>query len=194
MWPFKKKQKIPVTFQGFRVLFPVCNEEYQKEVLEILHKQPRPSTLCGQAVPETLNGISYGTLDDLHGVDDEDKAPYAIAKILLGVTKEQVDQEDVNRVFGFLNFVQKEVERINKLFQSIKTRHSPEELQAGVESLDFGSFGVLDWYAKRQGISNQNEVRSVAWIRIFQCMKMDNEKAEYERRLHEVYNRKAHRK
>ena len=59
-----------------------------------------------------------------------------------------------------------------------------------MEKLDFGSFGVLDWYARRMGITNQNEVREVAWVRIFQCMKNDAIKNEYERRLAKQYKPK----
>lgn len=97
-------------------------------------------------------------------------------------------------VFGVINFVRSELDRINKLFASIKVAHSPEEIAAGVENLNFGTFGVIDWYAKRMGITNQDEVYSVAWIRIYTCMKNDNEKAEYEQRLNKQYVEKAKRK
>ena len=98
--------------------------------------------------------------------------------------------EDVNDVFGFVNFVANEILRINKVFSSIKVSYSPEEREAGVEELPFGSFGVLDWYAQRMHIANQNEVRDIAWVRIFQCMKNDNERNEYERRLSKIYSKK----
>ncbi|GJG39125.1 hypothetical protein PRLR5107_15400 [Prevotella lacticifex] len=94
---------------------------------------------------------------------------------------------DVNDVFGFLAFVTKELEKINKLFTSIKQTYSKEEEAAGIRELDFGSFGVLDWYARRMGIPNQNDVRDVAWVRIYQCMKNDNMQSEFERRLHKQY-------
>ena len=94
---------------------------------------------------------------------------------------------DVNDVFGFLSFVKEELERINKLFGDIKQTYSKEEEAAGVRDLDFGSFGVLDWYARRMGITNQNDVRDVAWVRIYQCMKNDNMQSEFERRLHKQY-------
>ena len=103
---------------------------------------------------------------------------------------------DVNDVFGFLSFVTKELEKINKLFSDIKQTFSKEEEAAGIKELDFGSFGVLDWYARRMGITNQNDVRDVAWVRIYQCMKNDNMQSEYERRLQKQYlnNSKARRK
>lgn len=191
MWPFKKKKKIPVTLRAFTLLWPCCTQDYQQEMVEILHKQERPETLCGIHVPENLNMISYGTLDDLHGIKaDSMESVYQVAEILLGITKEQLDQEDVNKVWGFVTFVTNEVDKINKLFEKIKPTHTSDEIRAGIEKLDFGSFGVLDWYAKRQGISNQNDVRDVAWVRIYQCMKMDNEQAAYEKRLREIISKK----
>ena len=68
-------------------------------------------------------------------------------------------------VFGFMHFCKDQLEKINKLFSSLKVNYSSEELSAGVKDLQFGPFGVLDWYARRMGITNQNEVREVAWGR-----------------------------
>ena len=72
----------------------------------------------------------------------------------------------------------------------MQPKYSSEEVAAGVHDLDFGSFGVLDWYAKRMGIANQNDVRDIAWVRIYQCMKNDHEQQLYERRLQEQYMKK----
>lgn len=93
-----------------------------------------------------------------------------------------------------MNFVKNEVNRVNSLFASIKPTHSSDEIAAGINDLNFGTFGVLDWYARRMGITNQDEVFSVPWIRIYTCMKNDNEKNEYESRLHKQYMNKARKK
>ena len=90
-------------------------------------------------------------------------------------------------VFGFLNFAKEEVKRINKLFADIAPHIPPKKLAAGIEDLNFGTFGVIDWYARRMGITNQDEVYSVAWVRIYTCMKNDNEQSEYEKRLNKQY-------
>lgn len=113
---------------------------------------------------------------------------------LMRLSQEEVYKLNVFDVFGVINFVRSELDRINKLFASIKVAHSPEEIAAGVENLNLGTFGVIDWYAKRMGITNQDDVYSVAWIRIYTCMKNDNEKAEYEQRLNKQYAEKAKRK
>ena len=98
--------------------------------------------------------------------------------------------ERADRVLWFTNFCNSEVKRINALFSSIQADYEPEEKMAGIEKLKFGSFGVLDWYSRRMGISDQNAVRDIPWIRIYQCMKNDNEQSRYERRLREVYKRR----
>lgn len=182
------------TYGEFQLLLSCCKEGHQRELIEKLREQGRPDRLCGVDVPANLNTITYGTLDDLQSAASA-KDPFGeCARILLGVDPSTLTDEDVNDVFGFANFVTHELERINKLFASIKPSYSAEEKEAGIESLNFGSFGVLDWYAKRQHIPNQNDVRDVSWVRIYQCMKNDNEQNEFERRLHKVYERKSKRK
>lgn len=181
------------SYKDFVTLFQFCNKDVQEDLLTRLRKQKKPFSLCGKEVPQNLNAISYGMLDDLRNVASTDDPVGGCANILLGIDNAQLLYQDVNDVFGFVTFVTKELEKINKLFSDIKHTYSKEEEAAGIHDLDFGSFGVLDWYARRMGISNQNDVRDVAWVRIYQCMKNDNMQSEFERRLHKQYmnNNKA---
>lgn len=188
----RKVKDMDCRYKEFLQLFPFCDKAVQNEILERLKKQPRPSALCGRVVPKDLNQLTYGTLDDLRSATSEDDPAGACAKVLLGIEPSDLLLEDVNDVFGFANFITAELTRINKVFKSIKVSYSKEEIAAGVEKLDFGSFGVLDWYARRMGITNQNEVREVAWVRIYQCLRNDAIKNEYERRLAKQYKPKKH--
>lgn len=185
-----KTDKDLCTYGKFLQFFPLCKEGKQKGLLERLRKQPRPQFLCGKQVPTDLNALSYGELDDLQSAASAENVIEETAKILLGIKGEDLLNEDVNEVFGFANFITSEITRINKIFASIKPSYSQEERAAGIESLNFGSFGVLDWYAQRMHIANQNEVRDIAWVRIYQCMKNDNDKNEFERRLYQAYSKK----
>lgn len=185
-----KKDKDKCSYGDFVLLIGFCNEDHQKELLDRLKKQECPMFLCGREVPKNLNKISYGQLDDLQTASDADDPIAETCHVLLGIDKKELMEEDVNDVFGFIMFVTRELERVNKIFSSLKPSYSQEERAAGVESLDFGSFGVLDWYAQRMHIANQNDVRDIAWVRIFQCMKNDNEKNEFERRLYQIYSKK----
>lgn len=192
----KKKNKMKLTTYGeFLVLLPLCHKDHQEELLNTLKQAKRPAYVLGKEVPATLNTITYGQLDDFSRIDHDNEDPAVkVFSILLGLEATDVYQLNVFDVFGMLNFVREELERINALFASIKVTHTAEEIAAGVEDLNFGTFGVIDWYAKRMGITNQDEVYSVAWIRIYTCMKNDNDKSEYEQRLNKQYMDKAKRR
>lgn len=189
-----KKQHIAPTYYNFLRYFELCAADTQESYLSILRQQPRPDTLCGEDVPANLNHITYGQLDDMRDLSDADTQSTdlvaAFAEILFGHPMNVYD-EDVNAVFGFVNFCVSEITRINTLFSSIQPSYSQEERAAGVESLSFGSFGILDWYARRMGLTDHNEVCSVPWVRIYQCMKNDHAQQEYERRLHSQYTKKT---
>jgi len=191
----KKKSKDSLkraySYGEFLKLFPLCSEDHQKDLLKQLEGARKPLYFAGVEVPIDLNLVSYGMLDDLSNIaqsGDLDPMAKAIAKIL-SIEPEKVYKANVFDVFGISKWIGKEIERINKLFKGISPRFSPQELAAGVKAINFGSFGVLDWYSHRQGITDQNEVREVAWIRIYTCMKNDNIKAEYEKRLNKEYSK-----
>lgn len=195
---FKKihtEQQEAPTYMQFLKQVELCSKEVQDEYYEILKHQPRPDTLCGKKVPVNLNGLTYGQLDDLRDASSQKNDIELAIALTRAVFEEELNlfDEDVNKVFGFVLFCTSELKRINELFLQLKPHYTSEEKAAGVEKLDFGSFGVLDWYAKRMGIINQNDVRSVAWVRIFQCMKNDHLQQQFERRLHDVYMRKSDR-
>ena len=188
-------QKVKFTTYGeFLVLVQCCREEHQQELAEKLKKAKRPNFICGKEVLQDLNTITYGQLDDLSRIGEKEDPAAKAFKILMDLEPIEIYQENVYDVFGFVNFVRDELTRINKLFQSVQSTHTAEEISAGVEDLNFGTFGVIDWYARRMGITNQDDVYSVAWVRIYTCMKNDNDKAEYERRLNKQYMNKQKRR
>lgn len=178
------------TYGEFLVLLPTCTEEHGKALVEKLNESRCPKYFGEVAVPQDLSTVSYGALADLSTIGEGEDAMAEAVAILTPLAKEQVYGLDVWDVFGFANMVRREVERINGIFSEVKVKYSPQELAAGVRELDFGSFGVLDWYARRMGVANQNEVRDVAWVRIYQCMRIDAETNNYERRLRKEYETK----
>lgn len=195
----QRKQQIRRTrrkysYGEFLVLLPLCCRKHQKELLDTLSQAKRPKFIGKYEVPENLNAISYGLLDDLRNASKDDDPLAKSMTLVLGMTITEVYQSNVFDVFGFMNFIKDEIVKINNLFSALKVRYNSDELAAGVKDLDFGSFGVLDWYARRMGITNQNEVRDVAWVRIYNCMKHDVEQNNYERRLHQQYQNRMKRK
>ncbi len=161
-------------------------EEPFKESLNHLSK---PAKLCGVPVPQDLGTATYGMIADLGNLDEgnEVQGIFDICRIVLGVDSESVCRESADAVLGFVNFVTGEMDKIDKLFESVSIKPTPEEERAGVHDLSFGTFGVMDWYARRMGITNQNDVRAISWMRIYRCLQMDNETALYERRLNKIY-------
>ncbi len=182
------------TYGEFLILFPCCSVSHQKELLATLNQACKPGFLAGREVPESLSMISYGKLVDLRNATGAADPAAECLRILLDLKPREIDRLNVFDVFGFMNFIKEQVTNINNLFSALKVNYSSEELSAGVKELDFGPFGVLDWYAKRMGISNQNEVRDVAWVRIYNCMKNDTEQNNYERRLRKQYQVKPSRR
>lgn len=186
----KQRTRRHITFRAYLTLFGTASEGTRQEQYEAMNSLPRPLSVCGRDVPQDLNMISYGQLDDLHDTPSGAEAIVNCCKVILGVDEAAVMKERADRVLWFVAFCNKEVERINKIFEGIRADYEPEEKLAGIDKLRFGSFGVLDWYARRMGITDQDAVRSVPWVRIYQCMKNDNEQGRYEKRLREVYRRR----
>lgn len=188
----KESIKRAYTYFEFLHLFPYCSEEVKTDLVNQLDKAQKPEEIGGTKVPDNLNEVSYGLLDDLANISSNNEGDPIVSAIclILDIEPEKVYNANVFDVFGMSKWIGEEVKKINRLFDRISPSYSPEELAAGVKSLNFGSFGVLDWYANRQRISDQNLVRDVAWVRIYTCMKNDNQKAEFNKRLNKQYHNK----
>lgn len=161
-------------------------------MLEYLNKMERPDCLFGQEVLQDFGLITFGQYSDLcdamGGKNDLTLLRNVVKAIYTDVTDEQIDEQPATDIFGFCNFAAKEVKKINDLFGDINVEHTEEERKAGIDRLQFGTFGILDWYAKRMKITDQNEVNNVKWVRIYTCMKNDSAEVAFNRRLQKVYN------
>lgn len=190
----KRKRRKILTFRQYSLLYGCASAQERLEQFQAVKHLPRPLAVCGKEVPKNLNLLTYGQLSDIRDAGDSDDTIVNCCHVVLEVSAEEVLAERAERILWLAWFCNTEITRINKLLSSVKPKFSLEERQAGVEKLNFGTFGVLDWYARRMGIADQNEVRQVPWIRIYACMKNDNALHEYNRRLREIYKRKPRRK
>lgn len=157
-------------------------------LIEQIKALPRPEKVCGVQTPADLNKITLGEYLALRSMKPENALTEA-AVILLGVSAADISAEDSAAVLGFANFVAKELERISALFDKTKVPPTEDERAAGVEKLDFGPFGVVDWFALRMGITH-DEADATPWVRVYKCLDIDAQKQRYERRLRDVINRK----
>lgn len=140
----RRERQLYLPFYRYALIFSCAGEEEREEQYSAIKNLPRPVSVCGKETPKNLNMISYGQLDDLHDNSAGLLAIVNCCKVILGVSEEDIMKESAERVLWFVYFCNKEVERINKLFEAIKPHFDSEEKQAGVDRLKFGSFGILD--------------------------------------------------
>lgn len=177
-----------MTLQEFLVLDGIVRNT--TEVQEQIKNLPKPYSVGGVKTPDSLNDITIGELMELQSAENERELILKCCTILLSLDERNALKSQANEVLGFSVWVSKELERIAKLFQSTTIPPTPEEKQAGVDSLNFGMFGILDYYALRMGITDHEEVEKVKWIRVYKCLDMDAKKARYEKRLRTIYAKK----
>jgi hypothetical protein len=172
-----------MTVNEFLILSKVAPVEEVKEQIERLRK---PYSVCKVKTPDTLNDITMGQLIALQSISDTVSLIYVPCEVLLGLGKENIHNADAEKVIGFSMWVVKEVERINSVFATTNTKPTPEEIKAGSESLNFGLFGLIDYYATRMGITNHEQVERVPWVRVYKCLDMDAKRMNYQRRLQKI--------
>lgn len=153
----------------------------------------RPASVGGVATPENLDELTIGQLMELGTLDGGNKSLYEICKIVLGLPYSKTKKARAIDVVHFCGWVWYMVERINKLFESTDVKPTQKEIQAGIDNLKFGLFGMLDWYALRMGIQDHDNVLSTPWMRIYKCLEMDSKKQQYQKRLSEVMSNEYRR-
>lgn len=157
-------------------------------------RHTRPDMVGGKQVPETLSGLTMGQLIDLSELRDEAESLYRIPEIVMGLGRAETAKARAVDVVRLVGWVTGEVEKINKLFERLpRERLTDNERKAGADKLRFGLFGMLDWYARRMGIKDHDEVLGVPWTRLYKCMEMDGLQREYERKLGEITRKEMER-
>lgn len=151
-----------------------------------LQEFSRPSFIGRHEVPEDLNHLTIGQLMRLGMVSDTDEMIYSICNIIMGLERDDISKARAVDVVRFAGWVMSEVRRINKLFESTNVRPTQQQIRAGINNLNFGLFGILDWYARRMGYQDHEKVADVPWINIYKCMDMDSKTVLYERKYQEV--------
>lgn len=155
---------------------------------EWMQTRPRPTRMFGKDVPATLDGLTYGELVELQMCGESTSgALTSLCRVILGVDNvRKILRCDAAIMAGFIFWATSEVERISRLFASVQRPPTAEEIQAGIRTLNFGAFGTADWYARRMGMRSHDEAFATSWMRIYQCLKMDNELEEYRSKLSKI--------
>lgn len=188
----ERQKRLEMPFKSFCVLLPVLTEDTQKQLARLV----APKKCAGIDCPKDLQLVTYGMLCKLQQLGngkDYVSTAMQILHTLLGIESAQAMKAPAKEVIGVVSMVAREMRRIGDLFNSIKKENTSEELQAGVDGLDFGTFGIADWYAKRMGITDHEDAYNTPWQRIYECMRIDHEQSEYEQRLRKIYENKNRR-
>ena len=188
-----RRERLYLPFVQFVALMPYMTAESIKSLVLI----PPPRKFCKRDVPDTLQLATFGMLIKLQQAPQDNdylKTCCALASTLTGIPADRVASRPAIEVLGIVNMVQGEMSRIGKLFQALNTDKTSEEMSAGIERLNFGAFGIVDWYAQRMGIVDHEEVFNTPWARIYQCMKIDHENNEFEKRYRKIIEQRSKRK
>ena len=177
-----------MTVKEFLILSDVASNA--AELLEQIGKLPKPDFVAGVRVPETLNDLTIGQLMELHSVRNVLDCIMGPCRVVLGLPIDKIEKYEAADILGSSTWVNREVERITKLFDSTSVAPTPVERRAGGDKLSFGLFGLVDYYATRMGKTAHAQVECVPWVRVYKCLDMDAEKIRYERRLREIYQNK----
>ena len=130
-----------------------------KTVADVLHWEPFleddqvaalkeitcPARVGTVEAPQDLNDITLGQLIQLEAIAAEKGVFAAIAEVLLDKDEAWAMKAPAMEMLGLRNMVVAEQDRIAALFASLTRDHTAAEIMAGIESLNFGMFGLADW-------------------------------------------------
>lgn len=158
----------------------------EDDQIAALKAVPCPARIGRKEAPQDLNDLTLEQLVRLEDIGRNRGVFAAIAEVLLGKDEAWAMKAPALPMLGLRNMVVAEQDRIAGLFSSLSREHEAAEIMAGIEQLNFGMFGLADWYARRMGITDHDEAFATPWLRIWQCRKNDLEEAEYQKRLHKA--------
>lgn len=142
-------------------------------------------------VPEeynmSLNELKFKQLNDLQSrIKTFDDLIFVSFEVIYELNKESVLQLSAFDCIRFGIFIKDELDRITNLFKAIEYKPSNEEMQAGISNLNHGFMGTIDWYARRMGYKDHDEVTELKWVRIYKCLKIDHDNNKFNRDYRKV--------
>ena len=188
--PVEIKQNVNMKLKEWLVL--AMHGRFAEEV--DVKNLTRPNMVGQNVVPEDLNGLTFGQLLALAEAQSERDIFLIPCRVLFGMKEKDILNCRAVDVVRFSSWVAREVKRIGMLFDKCHNEPRPQEVKAGIHRLNFGIFGVVDWYARRMGVTDHEDVERVPWVRVYKCMQMDAETEAFNRRLNEIYKRENERR
>lgn len=175
--------------------FLVLSRCLDEDTAAAIRNAPKPETVAGVAVPDSLNAIKVGQFVELSEMRTDYDLLYVPCKELLRMSDAEVAAAKVYEVYGFSAWCVSEVGRIAKLFEQCRIEPTAEERQAGIGRMDYGWPGLADYYARRMGIHDPDYVlKRVGILKLWLALKMDADSRMFERRLADIMNNKMKRR
>lgn len=144
-------------------------------------------------VPQDLNSLTLEGLTRLWTIKSSRDVFIAAGGALLGLSEAETLRSPLLPMLGIVNMVSRELPKIADMWDRAHGDPTADELAAGCAQLDFGIFGLADWYARRMGMTSHDEAFATPWLRVWQCAVNDERVRQYNVRLAEVqrqhYNR-----
>lgn len=172
-------------WRDFAALLPALSAE----TVEAIKSLNAPRKFCGRPCPDSLQRVNYGTLVTLQNVPTTsyyETATNLVAVLFPELKRARIDSAPAADVLGVVAMIAREMQRIGKIFSTLNDEPTPDEQRAGVEALQFGAFGIADYYAQRMGITDHETAFKTPWARIFKCLSMDKARGDYEKRLRTI--------
>jgi len=174
----------------FREWLTIATHSVMTSALDV-KRFSRPYEVAGKKTPQDLSEMTIGQMFQLSAATTGADAFLLPCTILLGLTEDETYNALAVDVVRWGGWVSAQLDKINKLFDSLQPSYTSQEIRAGVKQLKFGAFGIADWYARRMGIADHNAVFDINWMRIYKCMQIDAETAKYQKRLQDIYQREV---
>lgn len=168
---------------------PFLGKQLREDLLTI----PCPEFIGAKEAPQDLNALTLEQLIKLEQIGAQKGVFFAIGEVLLDMTDAQTLQAPAYEMVGLRNMVVAEQDRIAALFASLNREPTADEVMAGIDKLNFGLFGLADWYARRMHITDHDVAFKTPWVRIWQCRSNDQKEAEFDRKLQEIQIHKSNR-
>ena len=134
------------------------------------------------------------TLDEYFGLMNAAKGgDAAIIEYIFKDNKKSLKKLDCYNYFAYIRAVNEQVKEVAEQFQSIKQPPlSAEAQQAGFGLLNFGDFGLLDYIAKRQMLTDEEAAKTLLGFAILK-LKNDAMVAMCNYRMNEIIKLKYQR-
>lgn len=179
----RKARPLMLTYADYCLLYSIGAVKNHDELLAGL---PKPRQMFGRYLPDDLNSMKMGTLVEIMECRDEMK----LLCTIYNVTRSEIMTSEARSVIGLIRWTSEQIKSITALFGALEREYTAEELMAGAETMKGDIFTTIDWYARRMGITNHDDVLRVPWITIWRCARDDGQKEEYKHRLNQIHNRR----